>query len=76
MLVAVVGATVVTGVFDLADEGVDTVGALPQGLPTPTFPSVPLDTLGALLAGRTRHRARVADRHDRHFDQLRRTQGR
>ena len=50
VLVAVVGATVVTGVFDLADEGVDVVGALPQGLPNLTFPSVPLDTLGALLA--------------------------
>jgi high affinity sulfate transporter 1 len=50
VLVAVVGATVVTGVFTLAERGVDTVGALPQGLPAPTFPSVPLDTLGALLA--------------------------
>ena len=50
VLVAVVGATVATGVFDLASEGVDVVGALPQGLPTPAFPSVPLDTLGALLA--------------------------
>ncbi len=36
-------------VFDLAEKGVDTVGALPQGLPAPTFPSVPLDTMGALL---------------------------
>jgi high affinity sulfate transporter 1 len=50
VLVAVVGATVVTGVLDLAAKGVDTVGALPQGLPRPTFPSVPLDTIGALLA--------------------------
>ena len=40
----------VTGVFDLAEKGVKTVGALPQGLPIPTFPSVPLNTLGALLA--------------------------
>jgi high affinity sulfate transporter 1 len=49
VLVAVVGATAITGLLDLAAEGVDTVGALPQGLPTPTFPSVPLDTLGPLL---------------------------
>ena len=50
MLVAVVGATVVTGLFDLAAKGVDVVGPLPQGLPKPTFPSVPLDSLGPLLA--------------------------
>ncbi len=50
VLVAVVGATVVTSVFNLTDDGVAVVGALPQGLPTPAFPSVPLDTLGALLA--------------------------
>ena len=49
VLVAVVGATIATAVFDLAARGVDTVGALPQGLPAPTFPSVPLDTMGALL---------------------------
>ena len=50
VLVAVVGATAVTGMFNLAEKGVDTVGALPQGLPSLTFPSVPLETLGALLA--------------------------
>ena len=50
VLVAVVGATVVTGLFDLAAKGVDVVGPLPQGLPKPTFPSVPLDSLGPLLA--------------------------
>ena len=49
VLVAVVGATIATAVLDLAARGVDTVGALPQGLPAPTFPSVPLDTMGALL---------------------------
>jgi high affinity sulfate transporter 1 len=38
VLVAVVGATVVTGFLGLADEGVATVGRLPQGLPTPSFP--------------------------------------
>ncbi|MGZ4133176.1 MAG: SulP family inorganic anion transporter [Actinomycetota bacterium] len=38
VLVAVVGATVVTGVLHLAEHGVTTVGALPQGLPVPSFP--------------------------------------
>jgi high affinity sulfate transporter 1 len=51
VLVAVVGATAVTGLLGLAAEGVKTVGTLPQGLPAPTFPSVPLDTLGALFLG-------------------------
>jgi len=48
VLVAVVGATVVTAVFDLAADGVSTVGALPQGLPAPTFPSVPVSDLATL----------------------------
>jgi high affinity sulfate transporter 1 len=38
VLVAVVGATAVTAVFDLAAKGVKTVGTLPKGLPTPSFP--------------------------------------
>jgi high affinity sulfate transporter 1 len=38
VLVGVVGATVASAVFGLADSGVATVGALPQGVPTPTFP--------------------------------------
>jgi high affinity sulfate transporter 1 len=38
VLVAVVGATAASAVFGLAAEGVTTVGALPQGVPTPTFP--------------------------------------
>ena len=38
VLVGVVGATVVSAVLGLADEGVTTVGALPQGIPAPTFP--------------------------------------
>ena len=33
VLVAVVGATVVSAVLDLADDGVATVGALPSGVP-------------------------------------------
>jgi len=50
VLIAVVGATVVTAVFDLTARGVTTVGPLPQGLPVPTFPSVPLSDIGPLLA--------------------------
>jgi high affinity sulfate transporter 1 len=38
VLVAVVGATVVTGVLDLTKHGVATVGTLPQGFPVPSFP--------------------------------------
>lgn len=38
VLVGVLGATVASAVFGLAESGVATVGALPQGVPTPTFP--------------------------------------
>jgi high affinity sulfate transporter 1 len=38
ILIAVVGATVVTAVFGLAAEGVVTVGELPQGVPSPALP--------------------------------------
>jgi len=49
VLIAVVGATAVTGVLGLGADGVATVGALPQGLPGPSFPSVPVSDLGPLL---------------------------
>ncbi len=38
VLVAVLGATVASAVFGLAESGVVTVGALPQGVPTPAVP--------------------------------------
>ena len=38
ILVAVVGATIASAVLGLSAEGVATVGALPQGVPTPTIP--------------------------------------
>lgn len=38
VLVGVVGATVASAVFGLAESGVATVGALPQGVPTPALP--------------------------------------
>jgi MFS superfamily sulfate permease-like transporter len=49
ILVAVVGATVVTALLDLSAKGVSTVGALPQGLPAPSIPHVSASDLGPLL---------------------------
>ena len=43
VLVAVVGATVVSAVFGLSEHGVATVGSLPQGVPRP---SLPVDAAG------------------------------
>jgi high affinity sulfate transporter 1 len=52
VLVAVVGATVITGAFELASRaGVAVVGSLPQGLPSFTIPHVGLGDFGPLLAG-------------------------
>jgi high affinity sulfate transporter 1 len=52
VLVAVVGATVVTGVFDLTTRaGVSVLGQLPQGLPSFVIPWVRLQDLGPLLIG-------------------------
>ena len=47
VLVAVVGATVVTAVFDLA---IATVGSLPQGLPRPALPWTDIGDVGPMLA--------------------------
>jgi high affinity sulfate transporter 1 len=49
ILVAIVGATVVSAVLDLAAHGVTTVGALPQGLPTPSLPWTELGDVAPLL---------------------------
>ena len=52
VLIAVVGATVVVGLLDLAaTAGVSVVGPLPQGLPSFQIPAVSLADLGALAAG-------------------------
>ena len=52
VLIAVVGATLVVGLFDLAaTAGVSVVGPLPQGLPSFQIPRVTLADMGALLAG-------------------------
>ncbi|MFO7590423.1 MAG: SulP family inorganic anion transporter, partial [Acidimicrobiia bacterium] len=49
ILIAAVGATVITAVLDLAAEGVPVVGSIPSGFPTPAIPDVSLDDVGALL---------------------------
>jgi high affinity sulfate transporter 1 len=49
ILVAIVGSTLVSAIFDLSAQGVSTVGALPQGLPSPTLPWTKLSDLGPLL---------------------------
>jgi high affinity sulfate transporter 1 len=52
VLVAVVGATVAVGAFDLAQRyDLSVVGPLPKGLPSFEIPSVSADHLGALVAG-------------------------
>ena len=49
VLVAVIGATVVSAVVDLAAHGVKTVGALPQGVPVPSLPWTSIGDVGPLL---------------------------
>ncbi|MET0831362.1 MAG: sulfate permease [Acidimicrobiia bacterium] len=48
-LVAMVLATVVVGVFGLADEGISLVGSIPSGLPTVRWPAADLSDFTALL---------------------------
>jgi high affinity sulfate transporter 1 len=49
VLVAVVGATVASAVLDLSADGVATVGALPSGVPTPSWPWTSVSDVGPLL---------------------------
>ncbi|MGZ4756062.1 MAG: SulP family inorganic anion transporter, partial [Acidimicrobiia bacterium] len=49
VLVAVVGATIASAVFDLASHGVATVGTLPQGFPKPSLPWTSVSDVGPLL---------------------------
>ncbi len=46
---AVVVTTLAVGTFDLADQGVQIVGAVPQSLPPFTLPDVSLDLIEALI---------------------------
>ena len=48
-LVVVVVMTIVSASLDLAAQGVDVVGEVPRGLPTPQWPSVGLSAVGPLL---------------------------
>ncbi|HKE54195.1 MAG TPA: SulP family inorganic anion transporter, partial [Actinomycetota bacterium] len=48
VLVAVIGGTLAVSVFD--PQGVEVVGALPRGLPSFAFPTVPFDDLATLAA--------------------------
>ena len=66
VLVAVVGATIVSAVFDLAAHGVATVGALPQGVPRPALPWTSWQDVGAAARRGGGHHHGVAHRHDRH----------
>jgi high affinity sulfate transporter 1 len=49
VLVAVVGATAISAILDLSDEGVATVGSLPSGFPTPSMPWTSFSDLGPLV---------------------------
>jgi high affinity sulfate transporter 1 len=49
VLMAVVAATVVSSAFGLAGKGVNTVGALPQGVPSPQLPWTDAGDLGPLF---------------------------
>lgn len=52
ILVAVVAATVVVALFDLASRaGVSVLGPLPQGLPVPTLPLIRADDLVPVVLG-------------------------
>ncbi len=50
ILIAVIAAIAVTVIFGLAAKGVDVVGVLPQGFPSPTFPRVNLADIPILAA--------------------------
>lgn len=49
VLVAIVGATVISAALDLHVHGVATVGVLPKGVPLPSFPWTKLSDVGRLM---------------------------
>ena len=71
VLVAVVGATVVSAAFGLSDE-IATVGTLPSGFPTPHVPVDAAQRRGPAAHRRGRDHPRVAHRHDRDVGRVRR----
>ena len=50
-LVVLIGAIVASSVFDLAAQGVVTVGSVPQGLPPLGLPGIPVDDLAPVAFG-------------------------
>ena len=50
VLIAVGGATLAVGLFNLSRYGVGILGELPRGLPTPSIPLLSLEEIGALSA--------------------------
>jgi MFS superfamily sulfate permease-like transporter len=50
VLIAVGGATIAVGLFNLSRYGVGVLGELPRGLPTPSIPFLSLQDIGALSA--------------------------
>ena len=51
VLVAVVLSALAVNLFDLEDDGVDTIGVLPQGFPPFTIPSVDFSDVAMLVGG-------------------------
>ncbi|MEP7115638.1 MAG: SulP family inorganic anion transporter, partial [Ilumatobacteraceae bacterium] len=51
VLVAVVVASLAVNFLNLEDDGVDTIGVLPQGFPPLTIPNIDLADVSTLLAG-------------------------
>ncbi len=49
VLVAIVGATIISAIAGLASHGVKTVGALPQGVPRPALPWTSVSDVGPLV---------------------------
>ena len=76
ILVAVVGATVVCAALGLADDGVATVGTLPQGVPTPVIPWTDASDVLPLMLAAAGDRPRLPHGHHRHGDELRGAPGR
>lgn len=51
VLIAVISATLVVGLFDLSSQGVKVLGSLPEGLPAFTIPWIGWADLGPVLVG-------------------------
>jgi high affinity sulfate transporter 1 len=49
VLVGIVAATIISAAFDLHAHGVPTVGSLPRGIPSPSFPWTKFSDIGPLM---------------------------